>query len=92
MTAPALLVWWLRPVRIATRVGEQSAVVWNRLCQARVPEPVERRHRDAAAEGRVPESDVVDQEDDHVGSAGGRFTSKRGGALASRASSTVECG
>src|SRR5215208_2787135 len=24
-------VWWLRPVRSACRVGEQSAVVWKRL-------------------------------------------------------------
>ena len=31
MIAPALFEWWLRPVRIATRVGEQSAVVWKRL-------------------------------------------------------------
>ena len=31
MIAPALLEWWFRPVRIATRVGEQSAVVWNWL-------------------------------------------------------------
>ena len=23
--------WWLRPVSIAWRVGEHSAVVWNRL-------------------------------------------------------------
>ena len=31
MTEPALAEWWLRPVRIAMRVGEHSAVVWNRL-------------------------------------------------------------
>ncbi len=31
MIAPALFEWWLRPVRRATRVGEHSAVVWNRL-------------------------------------------------------------
>ena len=31
MIAPALFEWWLRPVRSATRVGEQSAVVWKRL-------------------------------------------------------------
>ncbi len=24
-------VWWLRPASIAARVGEHSAVVWNRL-------------------------------------------------------------
>jgi hypothetical protein len=24
-------VWWLRPLNSAARVGEQSAVVWNRL-------------------------------------------------------------
>src|SRR5712675_2779247 len=24
-------VWWLRPVSMACRVGEQSAVVWKRL-------------------------------------------------------------
>jgi hypothetical protein len=26
---PMLFVWWLRPLRRAVRVGEQSAVVWN---------------------------------------------------------------
>ena len=31
MIAPVFTVWWLRPVRIAMRVGEQSAVVWNWL-------------------------------------------------------------
>ena len=31
MIAPALFVWWLRPVRMATRVGEHRAVVWKRL-------------------------------------------------------------
>src|SRR5215218_8248975 len=28
---PIPTVWWLRPVRSACRVGEQSAVVWKRL-------------------------------------------------------------
>src|SRR5688500_1006880 len=34
MIAPALFVWWLRPDRRATRVGEQSAVVWKRLSRS----------------------------------------------------------
>ncbi len=28
---PMPTAWWLRPVRSAALVGEQSAVVWNRL-------------------------------------------------------------
>src|SRR5262245_44912468 len=28
---PIPTLWWLRPVRSAARVGEQSAVVWNSL-------------------------------------------------------------
>ena len=28
---PIPTVWWFRPERSAARVGEQSAVVWNRL-------------------------------------------------------------
>ena len=28
---PVAQVWWLRPVRSAARVGEQSAVVWKLL-------------------------------------------------------------
>src|SRR4051794_16863213 len=28
---PMPTVWWFRPERSAARVGEQSAVVWNRL-------------------------------------------------------------
>ena len=31
MTPPIPIAWWFRPVNIACRVGEQSAVVWNRL-------------------------------------------------------------
>jgi len=29
--APIPTVWWLRPLSSAARVGEHSAVVWNRL-------------------------------------------------------------
>ncbi len=28
---PLATEWWFRPVSSAARVGEQSAVVWNRL-------------------------------------------------------------
>ena len=31
MIPPIPTEWWLRPVRSAWRVGEQSAVVWKRL-------------------------------------------------------------
>jgi len=31
MIVPDAAVWWLRPVISAARVGEHSAVVWNRL-------------------------------------------------------------
>jgi hypothetical protein len=31
MIAPMLLTWWLRPLLRATRVGEQTAVVWKLL-------------------------------------------------------------
>src|SRR5256885_16951755 len=31
MIVPAPAEWWLRPVKRAARVGEQSAVVWNVL-------------------------------------------------------------
>ena len=31
MIPPMPTEWWLRPVSIACRVGEQSAVVWKRL-------------------------------------------------------------
>jgi hypothetical protein len=29
--APMPTVWWLRPLSSAARVGEHSAVVWNRV-------------------------------------------------------------
>ena len=31
MIPPMLLTWWLRPLLIAARVGEQTAVVWKLL-------------------------------------------------------------
>jgi|GEM_PF-3442937 len=31
---PIPTLWWLRPVRVAARVGEHSAVVWNRVYPA----------------------------------------------------------
>ena len=71
MIAPALFVWWLRPVRRATRVGEQSAVVWKRLYLS----PWLARRSSvgmgigAAERARVAEADVVDQKDDDVGRA-----------------------
>ncbi len=44
------------------------------VLEPRSREPIERRHRDAAAERRrMAEPDVVDQEDDHVGRARGRL-------------------
>ena len=68
MIAPALLVWWLRPVRSATRVGEHSAVVWKRLYFS--PWLASRSSVGigigAAERARVAEADVVDQEDDDV--------------------------
>ncbi len=71
MIAPALFVWWLRPVSRATRVGEQSAVVWKRLYLS--PWLASRSSVGmgigAAERARVAEADVVDQEDDDVGRA-----------------------
>ena len=75
MIAPALLVWWLRPVSRATRVGEQSAVVWKRLYLS----PWLARRSSvgmgigAAERARVAEADVVDQKDDDVRRALGRL-------------------
>ena len=66
--------WWLRPVRSAWRVGEQSAVVWKRLYLS--PFAARRSavgRRTGAAEGaRGAEAAVVDQDDEHVRRAVGR--------------------
>jgi hypothetical protein len=66
--------WWLRPVSSAWRVGEQSAVVWKRL-YFRPPRPARSAvgvwHGPPKALD-APKPGVVDQDDEHVGRAGGR--------------------
>ena len=60
---PMPTAWWLRPVSSAWRVGEHSAVVWNRLSfQAARGQPLSGRGVDRTAERRGgAEPDVVQQ-------------------------------
>ena len=67
--------WWLRPVSSAARVGEQTAVTWNRLnVRACLLHSGQVRRPDAATEGvGTTEARVVDEHDQHVRRAFGRL-------------------
>ena len=69
--APMPTEWWLRPVSIAWRVGEHSAVVWKRLSFrpfAASRSAIGVLHGPPNADDGA-EPDVVDQHDQHVGRA-----------------------
>ena len=94
MIAPALFVWWLRPVRSATRVGEQRAVVWKRLYLSPWL-----ASRSSVGMGIWPPNVLgwpnpmsSIRKTMTLGAPCGGFTSKRAGALALRASSAVSRG
>ena len=54
---------------------------------------IKRWHVDGSAKSaRGSKTDIVKQNDDNIGRFAGAFTSKRGGAFASLASSTVDSG
>src|SRR3954452_10090219 len=94
MIAPALFEWWLRPVSNATRVGEQSAVVWKRLYFRPWP-----ARRSSVGIGMpppkvlaVPKPMSSIRKTITFGAPFGALTAKRGGAVALRASSSVAGG
>ena len=91
VTAPMLFVWWLRPVSRAVRVGEQSAVVWNWL--KRIPSLASRsavgmRIGPPKALG-MPKPMSSMRMMSTLGAPSDAFSSKRGGGVALRASSSV---
>src|SRR3954447_4881954 len=76
---PMPLVWWLRPVSSAARVGEQSAVVWkfeNRSPPAASASNVKRRDVGPVAT-ELGVTDVVEQHDDDVRRSGRRGRQRR---------------
>ncbi len=88
---PMLLTWWLRPLFRAVRVGEQTAVVWKLL--KRSPPPASRSKVGVptgppnALVPAKPRSST--RTSSTLGAPFGAFTSKRGGGVALRASSSV---
>src|SRR5438552_2225186 len=89
--APMLHEWWLRPVNRAMRVGEQSAQVWKRLYFRPFF-----ANRSAVFIGIGPPKALEWPKPmssrrtmTMLGAPLGGFTSKRGGALALRASISV---
>ncbi len=91
VTAPMLFVWWLRPLSRAVRVGEQRAVVWNWL----------KRSPSLASLSAVgmwmgppkalgmPKPMSSMRMMSTLGAPLGAFTSKRGGGVTLRTSSSV---
>src|SRR5882762_1063102 len=91
MIAPALLAWWLWPVNRAVRVGLQSAVVWKRLYLR----PLAAIFSSVGMRIGPPNALLCPKPMSSIstmttlGAPGGAFTSKRAGAFALRASSSV---
>src|SRR5262245_31511284 len=94
MTEPVLHEWWLRPVSSAIRVGEHRAVVWNRLnfspLAASFSHVGIRTGPPNALDWPKPMSSIRTMTT--LGAPFGALTSKRGGALALRASISVIAG
>ena len=78
---PIPTVWWLRPDSSAARVGEHSAVVWNRVYFR--PAAATRSKFGVwigpAERTRRTEADVVDQHHQHVRAPSGGSNRRIGG-------------
>jgi hypothetical protein len=91
MIAPALLAWWLWPVSRAVRVGLQSAVVWKRLYLR----PLAAIFSSVGILMGPPKALLWPKPKSSINTItmlaapAGAFTSKRAGAFALRASSSV---
>lgn len=92
---PMFAVWWLRPVSSAWRVGEHSAVVWNR--ENAVPSAVIRSamgisHGPPKALLAPKPMSSMSTTSTFGAPAGGRSGAVGGGGVASRASTGVSVG
>src|SRR5437762_2198023 len=91
MIEPVLQEWWLRPVSRAMRVGEHRAVVWKRLYFSPLLASFSQVGMwigpPKALDWPKPMSSIRTMTT--LGAPFGALTSKRGGALALRASTSV---